>query len=153
MNVRNYTSSVPVEITLGRIEHMLAGVGADQVNKQYADGKVKSLSFMFLLGDQRFVFRLPAKSESLFELWKKEKRRVTPDGLRSLRAQAERTSWRLMEDWISIQFALIRMKQVDFMQVFLPFALVSPEVTLYEQIAGGGFKMLPNAREAQEVAG
>ena len=43
MNLKNYTSSVPVDITLARIERLLVDSGATGIAKEYKAGKVQSL--------------------------------------------------------------------------------------------------------------
>lgn len=40
MNLKNYTSSVPVNLTVARIEQLLADAGALGVNKDYASGQL-----------------------------------------------------------------------------------------------------------------
>ena len=59
-----------------------------------------------------------------------------------IRDQASRTAWKLMQDWIEIQVSLIEMRQVEFLQVFLPYVWDGQQ-TYYSYLKEGNFKLLP----------
>lgn len=59
--------------------------------------------------------------------------------------QAERTAWRTVKDWLEAQMALMKTRQVAFEQVFLPYAIVDGDRTMFEvyrdrqlSLPGGG---------------
>jgi hypothetical protein len=45
MNLKNYTSSVPVDRTVSRIEQALAAAGVKGIAKEYVGGQLVSLYF------------------------------------------------------------------------------------------------------------
>ena len=50
------------------------------------------------------------------------------------RAQAIRTSWRIVKDWVEAQLAIIETRMVKTEQVFLPYAIMRDNKTLYEHV-------------------
>lgn len=118
MSIRNYTSKVPVVQTISRIEVILANAGASGVAKEFGEnGTIRSVTFQIEVSGKNVSIKIPANVRQVFEVLKRE---VGGSDQRVFE-QAERTAWKLMQDWIEIQCALIRMKQADVMQVFLPY--------------------------------
>lgn len=147
MNLRNYTSEVPAERTIGNIESRLAAAGASGISKLYGINKrVTSIVFHIDLGNRQISIRVPANVGACFEtMWKEyslKHRRYQEGAKARLMAQAERTAWRIVEDWIDVQISMIHMKQAEFLEVFLPYVWDGKQ-TLFETTKAGGFKALP----------
>jgi len=122
VNIKNYTSGVPIERTIARIEQALAEAGATGIAKEYAAGRLESLSFRVPIPDGRPVdIRLPANHQAVLGTLLKSLKRPRRGTLDRLQEQALRTSWKLMQDWVEVQLSLVRMQQVDVLQVFLPY--------------------------------
>lgn len=123
MNLKNYTSTVPTERTIARIETLLAEAGAIDISKNYNDGRLKAICFSIqaVPEGRLVVIRLPANTEAVFDALKKEVKRPRDGTLEKLRIQAERTAWKLMQDWVEVQLSLIRLRQAELLQVFLPY--------------------------------
>lgn len=148
--IKNYTSEVPVVVTIGRIETKLAQLGATHINKQFGpDGKVTSLIFGMPEGNRVIPIKLPANTHACFECLLATKTRQWAVDKGRLFAQAERTAWKLMQDWIEVQASLIRMKQAEALQVFLPYAWDGRQ-TYFESVKGGGFKALPEKTDEHQ---
>lgn len=144
MNLKNYTSSVPVEKTTGRIEQVLASAGACGISKDYTDGKLSALSFRIALPTGKQIsIRLPANIDAVYDAMRIQIKKPRPGTLDNLRLQAERTSWKLMQDWVEVQISLIQMQQVDFMQVFLPYVWDGRQ-TFYHALKEKNFLALPD---------
>ena len=62
----------------------------------------------------------------------------------SFREQAQRTAWKLMQDWIEVQMSLILMKQADVREVFLSYIMVNSKQTVFEVFQESGMKLLGN---------
>ena len=148
MFLKNYTSTVPVSITLSRIEAVLIRCGVNGITKDYGpQGEVLALTFHIAIGETRAAIRLPANREQALNAlwedycadhpseWKRRKKR------KDFAQQAERTAWKLMQDWVEVQLSLIQMKQADFIQVFLPYVWDGKR-TFYEAVKDGGYKAL-----------
>ena len=138
MNLKNYTSTVPVNLTVARIEQLLAEAGATGVIKDYTAGVLVALAFRI----ERFTIRLPVNTQAVYDVLVKAVRRPRHGTLTKLREQANRTAWKLMQDWIQVQISLIQMQQADVLQVFMPYVW-DGEQTFYAKLKGGGFKQLP----------
>ncbi len=141
--MKNYTSTVPVERTISRIESILAKAGAQAIAKSYKDGNVASLSFTLPIPGRGLVpIRLPASAEAVARVLKAEVKKPQAGTLERIDAQAARTAWRIMEEWIAIQISLIEMGQAEPLQVFLSYIQVG-RGSYYEFLKLGGFKALP----------
>ncbi len=145
--LKNYTSDVPVATTIARIEAVLIRVGVSGITKEYGpQAEVCALTFHIALGETRVAVRLPANREqALNALWDDYKARHPKGRMtrKNFTGQAERTAWKLMQDWCEVQLSLIQVKQAEFLEVFLPFVWDGGKrQTFYSQIKGGGYKAL-----------
>jgi hypothetical protein len=151
--MKNYTSGVPVEKTISRIEQALASVpGVNGIMKEYSGGKLSSLCFRVKLpkGGKTVAIKLPANHKAVYEVLRKNIIRPREGTLDKLEDQALRTSWKLMQDWVLVQLSLIEMQSADLMQVFLPYAWDGKQ-TYYEQLMAKQFKALPDARPDESI--
>lgn len=145
MNLKNYTTSVPVSTTIARIESFLMECGASGIAKQCSNGTVDSLFFEINVGDTRRLIKLPANIPGVHEWFWREyltSRKQARKSRDEFKDQASRTAWRIMEDWVRVQVSLIKLKQADFLQVFLPY-LWDGNQTYYEFLKESKFKQLP----------
>lgn len=146
-NLKNYTSEVPAITSMGRIEKALVEAGASDISKKYADGMCSAVTFRIPVNNIPMFFLLPARADACFKiLWGE----MTPRGRgqahkKKWMAQAERTAWKIVADWVEIQLSMIQLEQAELMQVFLPYAYdpVSDQ-TFYEKLKTTNFKMLTN---------
>lgn len=158
MNLKNYTSSVPSSTSIWHIEQALIAAGASAIAKEYdTSGKVTGFVFrlVFEAGQPPATVKLPANVTACHEsMWKDHvknrsfrSRKTSED----FKAQAERTAWRIMQDWVEVQVSLIKIRQIDAMQAFLPFCF-DGERTVYEKVKEGGFKALTAPKPEPEPA-
>ncbi len=143
MNLKNYTSQVPADRSISRIERMLVEIGANNINKQYTDGQLKALSFLVIVNGNTLAFRLPAKVDVVQRVLWDEVKRPQSGTRQRIRGQAERTAWKIVCDWVETQTAMIKLEQAEFAEMFLPY-VYSPELdqTFYERIKESDFKLL-----------
>ena len=149
MDIKNYTSSIPVETTVARIEQKLAAAGANGIMKLFdPKGRISSMSFRIELGGATYAFRLPCNAQSCFDaMWKDYCIRVfrpREETKATLMDQAQRTAWKLIQDWVEVQVSMIVMKQAEFREVFMPY-LWDGKITYFEHVKAGGFKALPQS--------
>lgn len=147
MNIKNYTSSVPAETTIAQIESKLAASGVSGIQKLYGPtGKVTSIVFKIELADKSYVVRVPANVQKCFDaLWRQYcKRTSRPRDTTKpvLMAQAHRTAWKIVQEWIEIQLSMIEMEQAEFLEVFMPY-LWDGKRTYFETMKHDKFKALP----------
>ncbi len=149
--LRNYTSSVPVNRSVSYIEQRLVEAGATHIAKKY--GKDQALqAVIFSLpgpGGEQVPIRLPANVDQCERVLLEYVKRKTEAALEKNRLQAERTAWKLLYDWVDLQCSMIKLGQVEPLEVFLAYIFDSKRgTTFYESLKGGSadVKMLPFAK-------
>lgn len=147
--IKNYTSTVPATRSVAYIEHRLVKFGARNIVKSYdSNGTLSGLCFVIEPhGTGQLTFSVPARTKEVERRLYSEVRRPRPETKKKISEQAERTSWKLLSDWVEIQLSLVELGQVEFMEVFLPYAVTGmsesgvPQ-TFYEKIKNSSFKLL-----------
>lgn len=153
--LKNYTSTVPVSETIRRIEAVLIRCGVSGITKEYGpNAEVSALRFE-LVASAKVNIRLPVDRDRALEaLWlnyangepltrggnevaSSFKRKKKSD----FRDQAERTAWKIVQDWVEVQMSMIQMKQADTLEVFLPYVW-DGRTTVYGRLKESGFKAL-----------
>lgn len=147
MNLKNYTSSVPAHQTISYIEAYLASAGVSGISKQYENGQPAAIFFHIELPPQRFTVRLPARIAEVQDyLWNeycsctRRPRKEKADFLE----QATRTAWKIQQDWVQVQISLIKLKQAEFLEVFMGF-LWDGKKSYFQRVEAGQFKQLPES--------
>ena len=153
MNLKNYTSSVPVDRSVSLIEHDLVAAGARHISKVYDDKQnLEGITFQIVSDANRsgVIFRLPAKWKQCFDVMMKDVRRPKPGTEDRVRDQAQRTAWKILYDWVQIQVTMIKLEQAEVIEVFLPYVYFpATDQSLFEKMKIGGFKMLEPPKEAK----
>jgi len=142
MPLLNYTTEVPVARTMGQIQGLLIGAKAQKILTEFTpEGRVSALSFQINSNFGILSIRMPAKIQACYKILAAERSRSF-DG-KKLFEQAERIAWRIVKDWLEAQLAMIRVKQAEIEQVFLPY-IQDPQTgqTVYEKLAEQQFSGL-----------
>lgn len=161
MNIKNYTSNVPVGITISRIQNLLIDAKVNGISMEYGPAQeIMALLFHVNL-DRRYSIRMTANVDQVQDTFWREyvgKDRLSGDGQTiawggrkrrnkaSFREQAERTAWKLQQDWVQVQLSLLHLQKVDFLQVFMPY-LWDGKQTFYQSLKDSNFLALPAPRE------
>jgi len=145
MNLKNYTSEVPASKSMGLITEMLVEIGASNINMQYKDKVCVGITFLIFDSkvNQTIPFHLKVRSEECFNiLWKQIKKPI--EGTRErLIEQANRTSWKILSDWVQIQCSMIMLGQAEPLQMFLPFVYdVKNDETFYDKVVNGKAQLM-----------
>ena len=149
MPIKNYTTSISEDKTVGEIMGMLAGKGARHVQISYDDrARPDGISFIVHIkmatGDEFGVpvpFKLPCNFQGVFNSllrnYKDRGARYRFERNPESMAQARRVAWRIIKDWIEAQMALVESEQATLAQVFLPYAVTGNDngasVTMYQK--------------------
>lgn len=135
MALKNYTTSIAIEKTLGQIQAMLVKAGANAILNEYDDeGYIVAVSFKIRLEEQDVMFRLPSDWRPVLAILQNDRnvaRRLCTQ------EQALRTAWRIIYHWVDAQLAIIETKMVKTEQVFLPYAIGKDGKTVYESVLEG----------------
>lgn len=160
--LKNYTSEVAVSVTIGRITNLLVQAGARQIGMDYNDaGEITGIMFSLQLMPDRppVPIKFPANSEAAVDsLWADYAgSEITPHGTLKYGSrknksrvdfieQGKRTAWKIMQDWLEVQVSMIKLRQVDPMQAFLPYAW-DGKMSFYHRIKERGFAALMPPKE------
>lgn len=143
--LKNYTSTVPADTSISKIERLLVSVGATSISKEYQDLKLISISFLITQNNNTIPFKLPARVNQVEDILKAEIKRPKSDGstYRRIKDQAERTAWKIIHDWVEVQISMIKLEQAELMQIFLPYVFnIETGKTYFEALKETGFKQL-----------
>ena len=143
MNIKNYTSKVPVSQTISRIEQILADFGAKAIGKNYEGGKVSSITFQLAMNGKDFLVRLPADPEAVYRSLRAEVKKPHNGTLERLQQQCDRTAWKIQQDWLEVELSLVRLNQKEPLQAFLAYVWDGKR-TYFHHLKERGFKaMIP----------
>lgn len=153
MNVKNYTSTISVSKSVSQIEELLAKAGARHVAKTYdSDGNLEGIMFqIFQDGSPLAIIKLPCKWQAINKIMKGDVRKPIKGTYQRIEAQAQRTAWKIMYDWIYVQLSLIKMEQAELAEIFLPY-IYDPKTdeTLYQKQLNGSINVLPERTMTNE---
>lgn len=144
MNLKNYTSTVPVERSAALIEKLLIDAGALHINKSYNQEtkELEAFIFQILVNNTPIFFKLPINLEPIYNYMVKG-RRLNKTQLENMKQQAKRTAWKMLYEYIQIKISYVMAEQVDLVQEFLSYACdPKTSVTYYQKLKDGGFKSL-----------
>jgi hypothetical protein len=138
MAILNYTTKIKTEKTASEIQSILGKSGAQAVMSEFEDGEVSAISFRIAAEGQMLSFRLPVNTDGVLRAIKRD----CPRNHFKNEAQAKRTAWRIIKDWVEAQTALVEANQADIIEVFLPYLQDDKGITVYHRLKSGGFKLL-----------
>ena len=159
MFLKNYTSDVPVDRTIARIERTLITCRVSGIMKEYdAAGAVAAIVFRIPAASSDLTVRLPVDEKSAIEAlwmdyadgeklnaagtalaWTSRKRKSKADFVE----QGRRTAWKIMQDWVEVQMSMIQMRQAETLEVFLPYIWdTSSKTTVYGRVKSAGYQAL-----------
>jgi hypothetical protein len=152
--IKNYTTSIAEEKTVGEIMAILAAKGARSIRVDYDDqNRPDAVSFIILIQEQQIPFRLPCNFEGVYKAmsgeyktWQASNRfKRNPESMK----QSRRVAWRIIKDWVAAQMALVEAEQATVAQVFLPYAMAKDGVTMFERFVASisADRALPPAPE------
>lgn len=131
MPIKNYTTKVDVYQSLGEIQGALAKNGARKIMIDYDEnGNPVGVTFGINTPQGSLGFLLPANIEGVLRVFAKQK-------IKTDRAQAERTAWRNIRDWVLAQMAFVEAGNVEVDEVFLPYLTDGKGRTLYQVYQSG----------------
>ncbi len=143
-NIKNYTSSVASDKSVLDIERILIAMGARNIMKEYDGfGKVDAISFSIPRGEGVVPFKLPAKRDAIKKMFLKQYRRPTKQQEEQCAAQADRTAWKNVKEWVELQCTMIQLEQVEFLEVFMPYIYsMEKRKTIFELAKENSFQKL-----------
>lgn len=141
--IKNQYSNVPSANSIVSIEKALVGMGAKKITKEYQGEELKAISFQVMTENGNAHFLLEAKIESCYEIILEQYKKPTDKSRENARAQAERTVWKIVSDWVLAHAAMVRLGQSEVTEAF--FAnLFDPASgkTVFQIAKSNNFKLL-----------
>jgi hypothetical protein len=124
----NYTTSVPVDKTVGEITSILVRAGARSIQTDFNDhGRISGMNFVVRTGFGNRAFHVPVQSERVHKVLQQElahTRTHQSKAMLSSPEQAERVAWRILKDWLEAQMTLITLELITLDQAMLGFMQV-----------------------------
>lgn len=127
-------SWVEISEMMHRSHGALARAGATKIMVDYESGKPTAVTFAIETVAGTRGFRLPAAVDGTLRVFAAQK-------IKADRAQAERTAWRNIRDWVLAQLALVESCDVAVDEVFFPYLTDKNGRTLYQAYATGQFML------------
>lgn len=127
----NYTTSISADKTAAECLAILGRSGASAVAVTYADRRPTGLAFTIDTPHGPRSFEMPVNTAGVYRRLADAYRKGTIPLRHSGAEQAERTSWRILKDWLEAQLAIIDAQMVSLDQVMLPYLRVGA-LTLYD---------------------
>lgn len=140
MAIKNYTTTINANKTIGEIQELLSKHGATAIMTEYSNGNVTGLSFKIMTPRGEFGIRLPSNTDRVLQVLKNQ--RKNNNQVKDTFDQANRVAWRIIKDWIDAQMALIETEMVTVDEVFFPYILNDRGQTLYETFKENNTLML-----------
>jgi hypothetical protein len=129
--ILNYTTTIDPMRTAGEISGLLAAKGARSVSIDYNQGEPVALSFSIEAYGKLFAFRLPCNVEGYEKAMTRNSH--IPRQYKTT-AQAKRTAWRNLKEWVEVQLAFIETNQAEMTQVFLSYVITDSGQTLFQRL-------------------
>lgn len=129
MPIKNYTTEISVEKTMGEVIGSLTRRGVTRISSMFDDnGKPAGISFVMKTDYGFREFELPVRTDGVLASLKRDKaapRYQTPE-------HAARVAWRIAADWLAAQAALIDSDLAKLDEVMLPYMVAPNGQTMYE---------------------
>lgn len=131
MPILNYTTTIDAHRTVTDVQRLLAKHGARAIMVEYNQGgDPVALAFEITRSGRTLRYRLPCRHDALLALLRKDPAVKTAQ---RTPAHALRVAWRILLNWCEVQMALIDAAMASVDEVFLPYALVEENQTIYER--------------------
>lgn len=130
MALKNYTTTINANKTIGEIQEILSIHGATAIMTEYSNGNVVALSFKVNTPKGEIGIRLPANIEQVQMVLKMQKRKNGQ--IKDTTEQATKVAWRIIKDWIDAQMAILETEMVKMEEIFLPYILNKNGQTVYQ---------------------
>lgn len=146
--IKNYTTTIAVEKTIGEIERMLAKFGATRVMKEFDEnGTPNKVTFGVLTNHGEMPIKLPVNIKGIMDVFKLQvSRKKLPNkywGSEWSKQQAYRVGWRIIKDWLDSQLTLLQIQMVKVEEIFLPY-IYNPKLdkTMFQMLEERNFNLM-----------
>lgn len=146
MGLKCYTTDVPADRSVAEIQKMLSSRGASGILLEYekGTGRIERVAFRMRMGEREIAFRLPLRWRDVQQVLSHD---VTIESRYRSRAQKDedycyRVAWRILREWVDAQMAMVDLGMVKVQEVFLPYAIMRDDRTLFEAMVADPSRLL-----------
>ena len=140
MPIKNYTTDVAADRSVGAIVALLAQKRARSIHQTFDEaGACSAIFFTLEVAGSPISFQLPANIEGVAESLMRDFPYSKHNTMQTLkqweakhRARAHAIAWRILKDWVEAQMAIIESGQVEPAQAFLAYAQQQDGRTMYQ---------------------
>lgn len=122
MAIKNYTTTINANKTIGEIQELLSKHGANAIMTEYNNGEVIGLSFKIMTPRGEMGVRLPANTDRVLQVLRNQRKKNNQ--VKDTMEQATKTAWRIIKDWIDAQMAILETEMVEMEEIFLPYMIL-----------------------------
>jgi hypothetical protein len=146
----NYTTKIPAKRTVSECQDLLITAGARSVTLETESRRPTGLAFQLDTSFGVRAFRLPVNHLGVGTLLRRvDQADAWPPGLYKGGAGTKErarfvtedhaldVAWRITRDWLEVQLAIIDAEMVTADEVMLPYMLVDPQTTVFDQYRAG----------------
>lgn len=127
MALLNYTTTIPVERTVGEIQARLARNGARAITLDYGpSGQPIALAFQIETKLGLVGYRLPADLDAVHRVLTQQHASGKVPRRFVTKEQAARVGWRILKDWLEAQLALLETRMSSLDEIMLPWMIAGP---------------------------
>lgn len=138
MKLKNYTRR-----SVAAIEKILVDIGATYIVKVYEKNRLSGITFQVDYEGKPMLFKLPANIQAIEDIMKSEIKKPRENTQSRIKDQAQRTAWKLLLDWVSVQASMVLIGRRNIIEVFLPYFYDKQQNrTFYEYLQQSKFAML-----------
>lgn len=130
MAIKNYTTTINTNKTIGEIQELLRKHGATAIMTEYSNGNAIGLSFKIMTPRGELGIRLPSNTDRVLQVLKNQ--RKNNNKIKDTFDQANKVAWRIIKDWIDAQMAILETEMVEMEEIFLPYMINNNGQTLYQ---------------------
>ena len=147
--IKNYTTDIPIEKIIERLQRVLGEHGARQVIFDYGDdGKIYGVQFVIRVQDTFVPVKLPArvdKAQAVLKL-QYEKGLISRKVGKAVYGpeHAYKVAWRNILDWVEAQMALLDIEMAKLEEIFLPYVVNKSGKTLFEVFEQNSYQLPGN---------
>lgn len=148
--LKNYTTDIPASKTIMEVQDILSKSGAKGVAFEYDNsGNVDSLFFRLQIENGKEVaFKLPTKPKAVYDVLFAGMSGEYSYG-EGRRQKALNIAWRIVKEWLEVQFTLIKLNQAEAVEIFLPYMVTGENRTLYQDMKQNQFKLSSGVEEGK----
>ncbi len=130
MAIKNYTTTINANRSIGEIQEILSKHGATAIMTEYENSEVIALSFKIITAKGELGIKLPANVDKVLRVLQDQRKKNNQ--VKDTREQAVKIAWRIIRDWVDTQMAILETEMVEMEEIFLPYILNKNGQTLYE---------------------